>query len=48
MTETAARWAAYCSAHAAACEKYDRDFGPFPGCQDCRAVSESASSEESS
>lgn len=26
----------YCPAHAALVRQYDRDFGPFPGCRDCR------------
>lgn len=28
-------WAAYCPAHADLCRRYDRDFGPFPGCPGC-------------
>lgn len=29
------RRAGYCPAHAEACEKWGRDFGPFPGCPNC-------------
>jgi len=25
----------YCPVHVNICEKYGRDFGPFPGCADC-------------
>lgn len=29
------RWSDYCPAHAELCERFDRDFGPFPGCAAC-------------
>jgi len=35
MPEDDGRWPGYCREHAAACEKYARDLGPFPGCPDC-------------